>query len=44
MSRYSKWLESLGVPPEGRRFYEVHMTADQVHQDTALSTTFSGDS
>jgi hypothetical protein len=42
MSRYSKWLESLGVPPEGRRFYDVHVTADQVHQDIALYDLVGG--
>ena len=36
MSRYSSWLRALGVPIEGRRFYDVHIEADAVHQHIAL--------
>lgn len=36
MGRYSSWLQSLGVPIEGRRFYDVHVEADEVHQHIAL--------
>ncbi len=42
MSRYSSWLESLGVPIEGRRFYDVHVEADQVHQHIALDELVGG--
>jgi hypothetical protein len=36
MGRYSSALRKLGVGPEGRRFYDVHVTADAVHQHIAL--------
>jgi hypothetical protein len=42
MGRYSSWLESLGVPPEGRRFYDVHVEADAVHQHIALDDLVDG--
>ena len=42
MGRYSSWLESLGVPLEGRRFYDVHVEADQVHQHIALDELVGG--
>ena len=42
MGRYSSWLESLGVPIEGRRFYDVHVEADQVHQHIALDELVGG--
>ncbi len=42
MSRYSTWLEWLGVSVEGRRFYDVHVTADEVHQDVALYDLVGG--
>ena len=42
MGRYSSWLESLGVPIEGRRFYEVHVEADEVHQHIALDDLVGG--
>jgi hypothetical protein len=42
MGRYSSWLESLGVPVEGRRFYDVHVEADQVHQHVALDDLVGG--
>jgi hypothetical protein len=35
MTRYSNALRRLGIPESGRRFYDVHVTADQVHQHLA---------
>lgn len=31
MGRYSKALERLGIGPRGRRFYDVHVDADERH-------------
>jgi hypothetical protein len=31
MGRYSETLARFGIGPEGRRFYDVHVTADQRH-------------
>jgi hypothetical protein len=42
MGRYSAWLESLGVPLEGRRFYDVHVEADEVHQYVAVNDLVGG--
>ena len=42
MSRYSSWLGSLGVPAEGRRFYDVHVVADKVHQHVAANDLVGG--
>jgi hypothetical protein len=42
MGRYSSWLESLDVPIEGRRFYDVHVEADQAHQHIALDDLVGG--
>jgi hypothetical protein len=42
MGRYSSWLESLGVPIEGRRFYDVHVEADEVHQHVAVDDLVGG--
>jgi hypothetical protein len=42
MSRYSSWLKSLGVPTEGRRFYDVHIQADELHQHIALDDLVGG--
>ena len=42
MGRYSSWLESLGVPIEGRRFYDVHVEADEVHQYVAVNELVGG--
>jgi Iron-containing redox enzyme len=42
MGRYSSWLASLGVPIEGRRFYDVHVEADEVHQHIALDDLVGG--
>lgn len=36
MGRYSRALARLGVPAEGRRFYDVHVEADAVHEVLAL--------
>ncbi|MCU1491334.1 MAG: hypothetical protein JWM85_2739 [Acidimicrobiaceae bacterium] len=32
MGRYARGLERLGVPARGRRFYDVHVEADELHQ------------
>ena len=42
MHRYSSWLGSLGVPSEGRRFYDVHVKADEVHQYIAVNELVGG--
>jgi hypothetical protein len=42
MSRYSSWLESLGVPASGRQFYDVHVEADEVHQHIAADELVGG--
>lgn len=42
MGRYARWLESLGVTPEGRTFYDVHVTADEVHQYVAADDLVGG--
>jgi hypothetical protein len=42
MGRYSSWLKSLGVPIEGRRFYDVHIQADELHQHIALDDLVGG--
>ena len=42
MGRYSSWLESLDVPIEGRRFYDVHVEADEVHQYVAVNELVGG--
>lgn len=42
MGRYSAWLKALGVPPEGRRFYDVHVEADEVHQHIAIDDLVGG--
>jgi Iron-containing redox enzyme len=36
------WLEPLGVPEEGLRFYDAHVAADEVHQDVALYDLVGG--
>ena len=36
MSRYAQALRRLGVGPGARRFYDVHVTADAVHEQVAL--------
>jgi hypothetical protein len=35
MQRYSRALERLGLGPAARRFYDVHVEADAVHQHIA---------
>jgi hypothetical protein len=42
MGRYSSWLKSLGVPIAGRRFYDVHVEADEVHQYVAVNELVGG--
>jgi hypothetical protein len=42
MARYARGLERLGVPPSGRRFYDVHVQADQVHQHLAVDGMVGG--
>ena len=42
MGRYSAWLESLGVPESGRRFYDVHVEADEDHQYIAVNDLVGG--
>jgi Iron-containing redox enzyme len=42
MGRYSVWLASLCVPLEGRRFYDVHVEADEVHQHIAADQLVGG--
>jgi len=42
MGRYSSWLERLGVAERGRRFYDVHVAADEVHQHIAADALAGG--
>lgn len=42
MGRYAGWLESLGVPAEGRAFYDVHVEADVLHQQIAVDDLVGG--
>jgi hypothetical protein len=42
MGRYSRALERLGVGPEGRRFYDVHVVADAHHQTVASEAMAAG--
>src|SRR5580692_10134199 len=42
MGRYSSWLASLGIPAEGRRFYDVYVEADEVHQYVAVNDLVGG--
>lgn len=42
MERYSRWMERLGIPRRGRRFYDVHVEADAVHQLVASSDLVGG--
>ena len=42
MGRYAEALEQLGVGPEGRAFYEVHVEADEEHQHIALERIVRG--
>jgi hypothetical protein len=36
MSRYARALERMGAAPDARRFYEVHVLADGVHERMGL--------
>ncbi len=42
MARYSAWLETLGIGGEGRRFYDVHVKADEAHQHIAVDDLVGG--
>jgi hypothetical protein len=42
MGRYAKALARFGVPAPARRFYEGHVTADEVHQHVALDDMVGG--
>jgi hypothetical protein len=42
MGRYADALRRLGVGPEGRAFYEVHVEADEEHQHIALERMVRG--
>ena len=42
MANYSAWLQSLGVPAHGRRFYDVHVVADEEHQYVAVDDLVGG--
>ena len=42
MARYSAWLNSLGVPERGRRFYDIHVEADEIHQHLAVDDLVGG--
>jgi len=42
MRRYSQALERLGIGPEGRRFYDVHVTADKNHAQIARDRMVTG--
>ena len=42
MSRYSTWLKKLGLPARARRFYDVHVEADEIHQHIAVDDLVGG--
>lgn len=42
MARYSDALEQLGVGPEGRAFFDVHVEADAYHEVLALTDLVGG--
>lgn len=42
MGRYARALRRLGVGAEGRRFYDVHVTADAVHEQIAQHELVAG--
>jgi hypothetical protein len=42
MQRYSRALERMGVDRDARRFYDVHVIADEVHQVIALHQLVAG--
>jgi hypothetical protein len=42
MSRYARALDRLKIPARGRRFYDVHVEADQIHQHLAIEGMVGG--
>jgi hypothetical protein len=42
MGRYAATLERLGIGEEGRRFYDVHVEADEIHQHLAVDHMVGG--
>jgi hypothetical protein len=42
MGRYSAALGRMGIGPEGRRFYDVHVAADARHGVVALDRMVAG--
>ncbi|MGZ4688423.1 MAG: iron-containing redox enzyme family protein [Acidimicrobiia bacterium] len=42
MGRYGSALQRLGVGTEGRRFYDVHVAADALHQQVAQTDLVGG--
>lgn len=42
MARYASWMRRLGVPDAGRRFYDVHVEADELHQHIAADDLVGG--
>jgi hypothetical protein len=42
MSRYSAALDALGIGPEGRAFFDVHVEADAYHEVLALTDLVGG--
>lgn len=42
MGRYAAWMQRLGVADSGRRFYDVHVAADEVHQHIAADDLVGG--
>ena len=42
MARYSRALARFGIGPEGRRFYDVHVTADERHAAIARDRMVAG--
>jgi hypothetical protein len=42
MGRYSRALAGMGIGPEGRRFYDVHVAADARHGAIALDRMVAG--
>jgi hypothetical protein len=42
MGRYSRALARLGIGPAARRFYDVHVEADAIHEHIALEDMVAG--
>jgi hypothetical protein len=42
MERYSRTMARLGIGPEGRRFYDVHVAADARHGAIARDRMVAG--